>query len=167
MSGMLGIDGNMKSGIAGENGPNGGGAGGHTYAAGQLPLQGYFQGGNWLPPTSGYCGGRVSGCTFGQTWVNDGYSACQDLGYIKYRGANGSYSSGTTDTINRGYKAGLGHRGNNGSPNGGGGAVGGCGSSSGKSGGGGSGYSNGEVTVVTTQLGGNSSTNGYFTIEAL
>ena len=153
-------------GIAGENGPTGGGAGGHTYAAGQLPLQGYFQGGNWLPPTSGYCGGRVSGCTFGQTWVNDGYSACQDLVYIRYRGANGSYSSGTTDTINRGYKAGLGHRGNNGSPNGGGGAVGGCGSSSGRSGGGGSGYSNGEVTVVSTQLGGNSSTNSYFTIEA-
>ena len=153
-------------GIAGENGPNGGGVGGHTYAAGQLPLQGYFQGGNWLPPTSGYCGGRVSGCTFGQTWVNEGYSACQDLGYVRFRGANGNFNSSTTNTINRGYKSGLGHRGNTGKPNGGGGAVGGCGSSSGRSGGGGSGYSNGEVTVVSTQLGGNSSTNSYFTIEA-
>ena len=163
-------------GIAGEQGQGQrSGAGGHTYATGQLPLQGYFAGGNWLPPTSGYCGGRVSGCTFGQTWVNDGYSACQDLGYVRFRGANGSFGSSTTNTINRGYKAGLGHRGNSGSPNGGGGAVGGCGSRGGQGanntgsdsgGGGGSGYSNGEVTVVSTQLGGNSSTNGYLKIEA-
>ena len=153
-------------GVAGENGVGGGGQGGHTYAAGQLPLQGYFAGGNWLPPTSGYCGGRVSGCTFGQTWVNEGWSACQDLGYIRYRGANGSFNSSTTNTINRGYKAGLGHRGNSGSPNGGGGAVGGCGRPSNRSGGGGSGYTNGEVTVVSTQLGGNDSVDGYFTIEA-
>ena len=171
-------------GLAGEKAPGGGntqadhglgGKGGILIPTGTLPLQGYFAGGNWLPPTSGYCGGRVSGCTFGQTWVNDGYSACQDLGYVRFRGANGSFNSSTTNTINRGYKAGLGHRGNSGSPNGGGGAVGGCGSRGGQGanntgsdsgGGGGSGYSNGEVTVVSTQLGGNSSTNGYLKIEA-
>ena len=155
-------------GVAGENGPNGGGQGGRTYSTGQLPLQGYFPGGNWLPPRSGNCGGRVSGCTFGQYWTNRGYSACQDMGYGKFVAnyANqGTEIDQTTDTIIRGYKAGLGHRGNSGGPNGGGGAVGGCGSGSGKSGGGGSGYSNGEVTVVSTQLGGNSSTNGYITIE--
>ena len=52
--------------------------------------------------------------------------------------------------------------------NGGGGAgcVGGdAGTSNGSGGGGASGYSNGEVTIITTQLGGNGGTNGTITIE--
>ena len=157
-------------GIAGQNGfGSHGGQGGQTYATGQLPLQGYFQGGNWLPPRSGHGGGRVSGCTFGQYWINQGYSACQNMGYGKFTanyGNQGIIIQDTTDTIIRGYKAGLGHRGNNGNPRGGGGAVGGSGARSNESGGGGgSGYSNGEVEVLSTQLGGNNSSYGYITIE--
>ena len=157
-------------GVAGETAPNGGGQGGRTYATGQLPLQGYFQGGNWLPPRSGHDGGRVSGCTFGQYWTNQGYSACQNMGYVQFIAAGGGTVNNSTNTIIRGYKAGLGHRGNNGAGNsnsgyGGGGAVGGSGATNGKGGGGGSGYTNGEVTVISTQLGGNTNTNGYITIE--
>ena len=149
---------------------NGGGEGGGTFGIGQLPLQGFYQGGNWLLPRSGLGGGRVSGCTFGQYWTGQGYGACQDMGYVKFRGEYGLSLSQTTDTINRGFKVGLSHRENEGRTTataqggGGSGAVGGgAGSGGGFGGGGGSGYSNGEVNSITHSS--STDQDGYFTIE--
>ena len=159
-----------------EGGENGGGRnggnGGILYDEGALPLIGFFAGGGYNPPVnySAVTGGRVSACTIGNYWAGQGYAPCADVGNVKFRTGDGTEVS-ETPTIQRGYKAGLGHRndGGNGSGNnggGGGGAYGGdAGNGDGAGGGGASGYSNGEATIVTTQLGGNSSNNAYITIE--
>ena len=149
------------------------GNGGDRYLEGELPLQGFFPGGTWLPPGAGYerMGGRVSACTFGQYWTGQGYSACQDMGKVKFRAVDGSVITESTDSITRGYKAGLSHRvngGQTGSPNfggGGGGATGGSAAfGAGAGGGGGSGYDNGDVNTVV-QLAGNTSQTGYVKFE--
>ena len=162
-------------GVAGANGNGPAGStaarGGPRFTDGTLPLQGYFQGGSWLPPRRGRDGGRVSACTFGQYWTGRGYSACQSLGTTRFYAANGTRVDNSTNDIIRGYKAGLGHRGNNGSSfystgGGGGGAHGGSGSFSAQwGGGGGSGYQNGTVEVISTRRGGNTSYNGYVIFE--
>ena len=148
------------------------GNGGDRIADGQLPLQGEFPGGSWLPH-EGYerSGGRVSACTFGQYWTGQGYSACQDMGKVKFRAVDGSVITESTDSITRGYKAGLSHRvngGQTGSPNfggGGGGATGGTAAfGAGAGGGGGSGYDNGDPNTVT-QLAGNTDQKGYVKFE--
>ena len=165
-------------GVAGEIGPGGGGyagGGGPTFRNGQLPLQGFFPGGTWLPPGAGYerAGGRVSACTFGQYWTGQGYSACQDMGKVYFRAQDGSIIYESTDTITRGYKAGLGHRGNGGQTSsakeggGGGGAHGGdAATGAGAGGGGGSGYQNGDLNTVV-QLAPSTSYNGYIIFNKL
>jgi len=161
-------------GLAGERGGGArGGSGGIRYADGQLPLQGFFAGGGWLPPIDYTSGspGRLSACTFGQYWTGRGYSACQDIGYVKWRSSNGTETPQSTNTILRGYKSGLGHRNNGGNTSfgtggGGAGAAGGGGSQDAQGGGGGgSGYQNGDVEIISTQLGGNTSQDGYVILE--
>ena len=160
-------------GVAGDDGPDGGGVGGQRYATGQLPLQGFFPGGTWLPPGRGYesTGGRVSGCTFGQYLLQQGYSACENMGKVKFRAGDGTIISESTDSITRGYKAGpVPHRGTGGQTadakagGGGGGAHGGDASEGGRGGGGGSGYSTGNVNTVV-QLFGNTTQEGYIKFE--
>jgi len=162
-------------GLAGQTG--GGsrpGSGGILYATGQLPLQGFFAGGGWLPPIDYSSGspGRLSACTFGQYWTGRGYSACQDMGYVKFYSSSGNEVSQSTNSIIRGYKSGLGHRNCGGntqrddSGGGGAGAAGGGGATgNGSGGGGGSGYSNGEIEVISTTLGGNLGQDGYVILE--
>jgi hypothetical protein len=144
------------------------------YATGQLPLQGFFAGGGWLPPIDYSSGspGRLSACTFGQYWTGRGYSACQDMGYVKWYSSSGNEISQSTNSIIRGYKSGLGHRNCGGntqrddSGGGGAGAAGGGGATgNGSGGGGGSGYSNGEIEVISTTLGGNLGQDGYVILE--
>ena len=160
-------------GVAGENGAGqNSGAGGILYADGTLPIIGIFPGGNtyggvaWGSPVPG----RVSGCTIGGYYRT--ISPCSDVGETQWRGAQGN-SVSQTATIQRGYKAGLGHRNNAGNGSGyqgggGSGATGGAAAvATGGGGGGGSGYSNGEVTVISTQLGGNTSINAFITLEAV
>lgn len=159
--------------IAGERGAGrNGGAGGALFAIGTLPVTGFFPGGqvyggvNWSSPTAG----RASGCPMGGDWFRARYSPCADMGVQKWRVSNGSELSQTASIL-RGYKPGIGHRNNggNGSGDNGGGASGAqggnAGGGSGSGGGGGSGYSNGEVTLISTQLGGNTSTNAFITLE--
>ena len=160
-------------GVAGQrgNGRNGG-AGGQLFDVGTLPTIGVFPGGdtwggvNWSSPSAG----RISGCTPGSDVFRNEFSPCEDMGSRRFRTSNGSEISGTS-IIQRGYKPGVGHRNNggNGSGNeggGGSGAAGGnAGGGGGSGGGGASGYSNGEVTVISTQSGGNTSTNAFVRIE--
>jgi len=162
-------------GIAGQNGQGRSlGAGGALYAIGTIPVVGVFPGGsvyggvNWSAPDAG----RISGCTLGQYWTSRGISPCSDIGITKFVGGEGAVIQETAEIL-RGYKPGIGHRNNGGNgsgDNGGGGsgAEGGdAGTGSGSGGGGGSGYSSGDVTIISTQLGGNTSTNAYITLEAV
>ena len=103
-------------------------------------------------------GGRVLPCTRGKYWRDLGYSACQDLGNIQFFTDTGVRVTNTA-TIYRGHKPGYdirqtSGRGLGGGGNGGQGATGGQGGSDGGGGGGGSGYTDGSVTVVSTQQGG-------------
>jgi len=153
-------------GVGGEFGQGrSSGGGGRVVTAGNLPT-----GSGAFP--SGSSGGQVSGCTIGGYYRNIGISPCQDVGQQQWRGANGSVASQTA-VIQRGYKAGLAYRGNggNGSGNEGGGGPGAYGGNAavgdGSGGGGGSGYTDGSIVVISTQLGGNSSTNAFARIEAI
>lgn len=152
-------------GVAGENGQGqNSGTGGIRIADGQLSTS------SGTSP-SGTTGGRVTGCTIGSYWRDQGFSACQDVGKVKWRGVNGQIINDTTDVITRGYKSGFGFRDNGGDGTGnqgggGSGATGGnaaTGNSSG--GGGGSGYTDGSISVISTQLGGNSNINAYIIID--
>ena len=130
---------------------------GNTPAAGELP--------------SGETGGKIESCTTGGYWNTQGYSPCSDLGQQQFVLANGQINTSTA-TILRGYKAadvnsdyGFRHNGGNSQViganglfvgGGGAGAGGGNAASGADSGGGGaSGYSNGSVTIISTQQGGN------------
>jgi len=144
----------------------GAGSGGVVFSAGSLPSTGVFGSlvaGN-IPlasgdsNASGTSGGRVLPCARGGYWRNLGYSACQDLGNVQFFTDSGVRVTNTA-TINRGHKIGYGirqtaGRGLGGGGNGGQGATGGKGGSNGGGGGGGSGYTDGSVTVVSTQQGG-------------
>ena len=159
-------------GISGtRGGGRSGGSGGSTYGTGSLPTIGVFPGGqiyggvNWSSTTSG----RISGCTIGSNYFTSRFSPCDDMGITRFRGVSGNETS-QTPLIQRGYKPGVGHRNNggNGSGNNGGGGSGANGGNAGSSnsaGGGASGYSSGDVELLTTQLGGNSSSNSYCTFE--
>jgi hypothetical protein len=162
-------------GVSGENGTGrNAGSGGILYSIGSLPVQGFFAGG----ATSGSAnngqptGGRVAACTIGEYWSQQGISPCNDIGNVQFRAASGQVASSTAYIL-RGYKAGLAYRNNGGNAsgdNGGGGsgtAGGNAGTGSGSGGGGGSGYTNGEVNITSTRLGGNPSTEAYVTIEYL
>lgn len=114
-------------------------------------------------------GGELSTCTVGDYWASQGFSQCQDLGTIQYRNSSGTVIAQTA-SISRGFKPGKSYRtnGGNGSGNQGGGGSGAFGGSAaitdGSGGGGGSGYSNGEITILNTQLGGHND-YGYIKIE--
>lgn len=162
-------------GVGGENGfGRNAGFGGILFAAGTLPVQGFFAGGatsggiNYSATT----GGRVSSCSIGDYWAQQGIAPCNDIGNVQFRGTAGQIASSSAFIL-RGYKNGTGYRNNGGNAsgdNGGGGSgtVGGnAGTGSGSGGGGGSGYTNGEVNIISTRLGGNSNTEGYVTIEYL
>ena len=174
-----GAGGNGNGGDGGGIGLNGGagrgsspGAGAVTFEDGTAPIGGEWQGNGSGPPASGNrspIGGRVSGCTIGGYYRRLGTPPCADVGVVKARTAAGPEITDSA-VILRGYKAGLGYRNNAGignDDNGGGGAgfVGGNASTNRGGGGGGAGYSSGVVELLSTQLGGNSSTDGYFDIE--
>jgi len=163
-------------GIAGENGSGrSAGSGGTLLATGTLPVQGFFAGG----ATSGgvnfsaRTGGRISACTgLLEYWAQQGIAPCNDIGNVQFRGGSGQLASSSA-TILRGFKEGTAYRNNGGNASGdnggaGSGAVGGnAGTGGGSGGGGGSGYTSGEVTLVSTRLGGNPSTEAYVIIEYL
>ena len=178
--GNAGLDGNGGDGggvnVGGANSSSrGGGIGGILYSPGSLPSTGIFGSLTGSQPTySGDTkarapdGGRVLPCPRGDWARTAGYSACQDLGFVRFYRADGRIVSNTA-TIDRGFKAGYGIRqtagaGLNAGGNGGGGATGGSGGGQGANyggGGGGSGYHDGSITVISTQQGGH---NGQATV---
>ena len=169
--------------VKGGNGASGNGRGGEKIDIDQLPARGMTQAGrtgvrDFDNGSSG--SGRLSGCTIGKYWHDQGKAPCEDVGTgVPFRNNVGGVMSNTTKSstgdITRGYKTGQGHRNNGGAAtgnNGGGGAGarGGTGATDGRNGGGGgaSGYivssgSAGEVRLLSstalpnngTQLGGN------------
>ena len=174
---VVGSGGNAGSGGNGGNGGGigvsgaggngrGAGAGAGAISAGGLPSTGIFGSGTAEAPIAGTGdtkasapnGGRVIPCARGGYWRNLGYSACQDLGNVQFFTDSGVRVTNTA-TISRGHKIGYGIRqtsgaGSSGGGNGGQGATGGKGGVNGGGGGGGSGYTDGSVTVVSTQQGG-------------
>ena len=132
---------------------------------------------------SGAIGGKIESCTTGGYWNTQGFSPCSDLGQRKFVLANGQINNSTA-TIERGYKAadvnsnyGFRHNGGNSQViganglfvgGGGAGAGGGNAASGADSGGGGaSGYSNGSVTILSAQQGGNNSDLAFAVIRLL
>jgi len=141
------------------------GAGGIAVSAGTLPSDGIFGSATTIaaiaPDTKAAVpnGGRTIACTKGNYWKNQGIAACADVtSGSTFRIADGTSITNTSTSITRGYKDGYniiqtagslvgnGGKGGNGATGGSGGEGGG--------GGGGSGYTNGEVTIIDSQLGG-------------
>lgn len=153
-------------GVAGRrgSGPDPG-EGGASFTAGNLPNSGIF--GSIVssptlisPDTAATApdGGRALPCPRGNYWRNQGVSPCGDVGTTRFRLSNGTVVTNTA-SIERGFKAGYSiietaGQGITNGGTGGYGASGGQGGTSGSGGGGGSGYTDGSVTVVSTQLGG-------------
>ena len=162
---------------AGENGFGWEGSqpGGDLIPEGALTLSGIF-GSSFIAPTlypgdaqAGTPafiteGGRTIRCTKGVYWAQQGVGACNDIAAetiaatSKFRLSDGTEVTNSAEIV-RGYKAGYniiqtagkatGFKG----ARGGNGATGGVGGTN-NSGGGGSGYTDGSVTIVSTQLGG-------------
>jgi hypothetical protein len=155
-----------------------GGTGGEAIRAGNLPSNGIYGSATNLtaisPDTQATApnGGRVLPCTRGTYWRQQGVSPCSDVGTTQFRLPSGTIVTNTASIV-RGFKAGYGINETAGQGfsilslfdptnvltlgdgNGGSGATGGQGGSLGfVGGGGGSGYTDGSVTVVSTQLGG-------------
>lgn len=152
------------------------GAGGRAVVTGALGTSGFWQGG-FSTPHQSPLGGKLSSCTIGGYWRDQGYSPCENMGNVQLYNVRGNIFNGSA-TIQRGFKAGLGYRNNGGvAPSttngaGGGGAYGGSASTAIYSGyysggGGGSGYWNGEGTLRLAVAGGNCSTRGYVRVELL
>ena len=170
--------------VEGERGQNGAN-GGAFIGVDDLPVNGMTQAGRTGPSDfdNGSSGsGRLSGCTIGGWWRDQGKSPCEDVGTgIVFRSNSGGTLSDTTSTttggIVRGYKAGQGHRNNGGagSGNGGGGgagARGGEGTGGNGGGGGASGYYSSQVELLSsstlpngTRLGGNNDV-AFICVEA-
>ena len=158
-------------GVSGSDGA-GGASGGAKINDGALPSNGIY--GSLVngfltavtPDTNatGNDGGRTIPCTRGEYWRQQNVAACADVTTESYRLSDGTLVTNTSSTIARGYKAGYnitqtaGLQSNDGG-NGGNGATGGDGGANGFGGGGGSGYTDGSVTVVSTQSGGSDKTN--------
>lgn len=166
--------------VIGQNGGNGGN-GGETYI---YSADGHTQAGpirngvrDFDNGSSG--SGKLSGCTIGNYWNQQGKTPCEDVGtgipmYNSTGGVLSDTTSTSTGSIIRGYKTGQGFRNNGGagSGNGGGGgsgARGGQGSSNG-GGGGASGYTS--LTLLSsntlpngTQQGGNNDV-AFISVEA-
>ena len=141
-----------------------GGLGGGVITTGNLPSNGIVGSATSLtsisPDTQATApnGGRVIPCTKGIYWRQQGVSPCSDVGTTQFRLSVGTIVTNTASIV-RGFKAGYGinetsGQGSAGGGNGGSGATGGQGGTSGSGGGGGSGYTDGSITVVSTQLGG-------------
>lgn len=159
--------------VAGGNGSGrGAGTGGILYTSGTLPSNGIF--GSTVnnssllksgdQQASAPNGGRVLPCPKGY-WYDRGYSACQDVGFVKFYTASGNEISNSTSSILRGFKAGYGIRntagaGISGGGTGGNGATGGTGGNGGGGGGGGSGYTDGSVEIISTRQGGSTGLGG-------
>ena len=155
-------------GLAGEGGQgiNGGGAG-EQINTGEMGTSGSYatvfgsetSAVNFLSTNDD--GGFLSKCTVGDYYAAQGFAPCQDLGNVQARTYDGDIITGSA-SIDRGYKAGFGYREN------GGNAV----NEYSGGGGGGSGYSNGEITLLTsttlstgTRIGGNDDT-AFIVIES-
>ena len=147
--------------VAGENGQgSAAGSGGVTIQQGTLPTYGASQAGrtgvsDYDNTSSG--SGRISGCTIGKYWREQGKSPCEDVGLSQFRSAGGNINS-QSFTIERGYKSGQGHRNNGGAGSGnqgggGAGARGGTGATNNGAGGGGaSGYASDEVELLPSSV---------------
>ena len=164
--------------VKGEDAPGTGGFGGAFIGVDTLPTNGLTQAGkngvsDFDNDNSG--SGRISGCTIGKYWREQGKSPCEDVGTGEFLTSNGATYSPTTG-IERGYKVGQGFR-NNGGAGSGNGAGGGAGArggqGSGQQGGGGaSGYYASQVTLLSsstlpngTRLGGNADV-AFISVEA-
>ena len=170
--------------VAGEQGQNGAN-GGAFVGVDTLPARGMTQAGrtgdrDFDNGSSG--SGRLSGCTIGGYYNDQGKAPCEDVGTgVAFLNNAGGVMSDTTSTstgsITRGYKAGQGHRNNGGagSGNGGGGgagARGGEGTGGNGGGGGASGYYSSQVELLSsstlpngTRLGGNADV-AFICVEA-
>ena len=168
--------------VVGENGSGpGAGSGGAYIGVGDLPPRGQTQAGrtgdtDFDNDSSG--SGRLSGCTIGLYYNQQGLAPCDDIGSETdtepFRTNTGSIYSNTR--LIRGYKAGQGHRNNGGAGSGnggggGGGARGGTGTSNNGGGGGASGYQSGQIELLPssvlptgTRQGGNAA-NAFISIE--
>ncbi len=111
-------------------------------------------------PSSSVNGGKTISCTKGVYWAQQGVAPCADItGNSQIRLSNGTIITNSA-SITRGYKVGyniIQTAGINQTPNcgkGGNGATGGNGAITLGGGAGGSGYTDGSVTVVSTQQGG-------------
>lgn len=163
-------------GVGGGNGSGReGGKGGSLVLPGELGQDGRFGSTTFEFPI-GFggdlrsSGGIATGCPPGDYWNKVGISACQNMGNIQFRLANGSVVSNSA-VISRGFKAGYGVRqtagfGRNGAI-GGTGATGGNGGDGGSGGGGGSGYHDGSIEVVKTTLGGNLEKSAKIIVRAI
>jgi hypothetical protein len=118
-------------------------------------------------------GGQTISCSKGSYWIDQGISACSNNSSSKIQFVN---IDGTTisesDSIIRGFKPGYTISNTSGDGvnlggDGGNGAVGGNGGVTGSGGGGGSGYSDGSVTIVSTNLGGNNTAVSSVVIEVV
>ena len=172
---------------AGSGGDGGGpgyagkpGSGNQSGLGGSQVFDGQLSSAGQLP--SGGSGGKIESCTTGTYWSNAGYSPCDDIGQQQFRTYQGTVVSGTA-TLQRGYKSSGTNTGstyayrNNGGDStisvggayvsgGGAGAYGGdAGANANSGGGGGSGYTDGSVTIVSSQQGGNTSSSAYATIK--
>ena len=153
-------------GVAGASGTgSGAGSGGQAITAGTLTSTGIFgslyQGLTAIAPDTNATGqqaGKTIPCTKGVYWAQQAYTPCQDMGLTRFRQSDGTEVLATTNTIDRGFKAGYditqtaGQASGTGG-NGGNGATGGDGGTNG-GGGGGSGYTDGSVTIVSASQGG-------------
>jgi hypothetical protein len=176
-------------GLAGEGGQGiNGGGGGEQINTGEMGTDGSYAKENFFASNTTAVnfsydnneGGFLPKCTVGDYYAAQGFAPCQELGTIvQARTYDGDIINGSA-AIDRGYKAGFGYRENGGngltqfSGGGGAGARGGDGPSLGGNGGGGggSGYSNGEITLLTsttlstgTRVGGNDDT-AFIVIES-
>lgn len=152
--------------ISGASASNGG-QGAALVLSGELPANGIY---GSLTTNIAYAedsnatnvdGGRVIKCTKGVYWREQGLSACEDIpSENKFRLSDGTEVQNTSSSITRGFKTGYNMietkaASDNGVTGyGGSGATGGGGGSGPDAGGGGSGYTDGSVTVVSTQQGG-------------
>ena len=170
-----------QGGAAGNNGNggNGGGvnvegavagdgiaSGGQSINSGSLSGNGIF-GSSFQSPTlypgdtqeTIPTGGRTISCTKGVYWAQQGVAPCVDItGNSQIRLSDGTIITNSA-SITRGYKVGYniiqtaGQKSQPTGGNGGNGATGGTGGGFNLGGGGGSGYTDGSVTVVSTQQG--------------
>ena len=186
-SGVNGGDGG-GAGVPGRpGGGRGGGEGGIQVNTGELQAGGSHNMGRTTaqsrsnPNSQGTPGGKVSSCTQGMYWRDQGVGPCEFVGVGKFKNALGKIQYNTSSLVRRGYKADIdnyGYRHNGGNSiiqkngtfvsGGGAGAYGGAsGSGLFSGGGGGSGYTNGSVNMLFSQVGGNRNSQASALIELL